>query len=89
MELIVEIFRIAGLVLLFAAAVSIFLNIAGYTMIGGEAKKTADLSICKLAAANCITQQMSGNMDCEDLCAICPPVWLEKCLKGDSSLISG
>jgi len=79
-------FKVAGAVLLFVCAVAIFLNIAGFTVTGGEVKKIADVSMCKVAANSCATQKMMGSQGCEDVCAPCTGEWYEKCLKGDLSL---
>lgn len=86
-KLFFEIFRIAGLVLLFICAVAIFLNILGYMLVGGEVKKSSDISLCKLAISNCITSRMGGTTDCENTCLPCSGNWYEKCLIGDASLL--
>jgi len=85
-RLFFEIFKIAGAVLLFVCAVAIFLNIVGFTITGGEVKKTADVSMCKLAISNCANAKVMGSTSCEDICIPCTGDWYEKCLKGDLSL---
>jgi hypothetical protein len=89
-RLVFMMFKIAGAVLLFICAVAIFLNIVGFTVTGGEVKKTADVSMCRLAANNCANQRMMGGSDCEDVCLPCIEVseWHQKCLKGDLSLFT-
>ncbi len=87
-RLFFEIFRIAGLVLLFMCAVAIFLNVLGYMMVGGEAKKSSEISLCKLAVSNCISSRMAGNDDCKNTCLPCSGNWYEKCLIGDTSLLT-
>jgi len=79
-------FKVAGAVLLFICAMAIFLNVVGFTITGGEVKKTADVSVCKLAISSCVNQRMMGSQGCEDICAPCTGEWYEKCLKGDLSL---
>jgi len=83
--ILVDIFAGVALILVFVAAVSIFLNVLGYTMIGGEVKKEADISMCKVAVANCATSRLT-NSDCGDICLPCSGSWYGKCLKGDLSL---
>jgi len=85
-RLFFEIFKIAGVILLFVCAVAIFLNIVGFTITGGEVKKTADVSMCKLAISNCANAKAMGSTSCEDICIPCTGDWYEKCLKGDLSL---
>jgi len=85
-RLLFEVFRIAGVILLFICAMAIFLNIVGFTIAGGEVKKTAEVSICKLAISNCANQKAMGSTGCEDICIPCTGGWYEKCLKGDLSL---
>ena len=79
-------FKVAGAVLLFICAMAIFLNVVGFTIAGGEVKKTADVSICKLAVSTCANQRMMGAPGCGDICLPCAGDWYEKCLKGDLSL---
>jgi len=80
-------FKTAGAVLLFMCAVAIFLNIVGFTIVGGEVKKTADVTLCKLAASNCANQKMMGGRSCEEICAPClgASEWYQKCLNGELS----
>ena len=85
-RLFFEIFKIAGAVLLFVCAMAIFLNIVGFTIAGGEVKKTADVSMCKLAISNCANQKLMGTLGCESICQPCTGDWYDKCLKGDLSL---
>ena len=87
-KLFFEIFRIAGLVLLFICAVAIFLNILGYMVVGGEVKKSSEISLCKLAVSNCITSRMAGTTDCVETCLPCSGDWYDKCLIGDTSLLT-
>ena len=83
-----ELFRIAGLILLFMCAIAVFLNIMGYMLVGGEVKKSSDVSLCKLAVSNCISLRMGGTADCGVTCLPCPGDWYEKCLIGDASLLA-
>jgi len=83
-----KLFEVSGAVLLFVCAVAIFLNIAGFTIAGGEVKKMADISLCKLAISNCVSTKNSGPASCEDICLPCTGEWYEKCLKGDLSLFT-
>lgn len=85
-DLVINIFRIAGLVLLFVLALGVFLNIAGYVLIGGEVQKQGDVSLCKTAAAMCVNMLATGGADCYTICLNCPDSLYEKCLKGDASL---
>ena len=82
----VMVFKIAGLALVFVLALAMFLNIAGFVLIGGEVQKQGDVSLCKTAAAACINAKATGNGDCYTLCMSCPDSMYEKCLKGDASL---
>ena len=85
-RLFFKLFEVAGAVLLFVCAMAIFLNIVGFTITGGEVKKTADVSMCKLAIGNCANAKAMGLTSCEDICMPCTGDWYEKCLKGDLSL---
>jgi len=85
-RIMLDVFRIAGLVLLFVLAIGIFLSIAGYVMVGGEAVKTCDLSVCKVALANCLNMRVTGGANCVQTCLPCTGVLYEKCLNGDISL---
>lgn len=80
-------FKAAGAVLLFVCAVAIFLNIVGFTIVGGEVKKTADVTMCKLAVSNCANHKMTGGLSCEEVCVPCLGVseWYQKCLNGELS----